>query len=225
MKFLQDNGIYRYYHSRSDAMQMLLLCTFFSMGLLLARMVYTGHLLFAFLAWNLLLAAIPLAITGHLRRQARFRKGIFLLSSIAWLLFIPNSFYIITDLFHLGMNEVVPLWFDLALLLSFAWTGILYGIVSVREMECFLQKWTGRDVGLFFILPVMFLNALGVYVGRYMRYNSWDIITDPLQLIMDILYLCIHPIRNVHDWSMITCYTALLLLIYQTVKKLSRMWV
>jgi uncharacterized membrane protein len=145
-----------------------------------------------------------------------------LLAALAWLLFIPNSFYILTDLFHLDMNEGVPLWYDLALLLSFAWTGLLFGILSVRQMEKLFEKVFRRKLDLLFILPVMALNGFGVFVGRYLRFNSWDVITSPLQLIKDIVYVFIHPIRNRFDWSMIVCYTMLLTLIYYTIKKLSK---
>jgi uncharacterized membrane protein len=55
-----------------------------------------------------------------------------------------------------------------------------------------------------------------------LRFNSWDVITNPLQLIQDIIYLFIHPLRNRFDWSMIVCYTLLLTLIYYTMKKLSK---
>lgn len=142
--------------------------------------------------------------------------------SFVWLLFIPNSFYIITDLFHLDMNADVPLWYDLALLLSFAWSGLLFGILSVREMEKLFESSFNKKFDLLFIISVMALNGFGIYIGRYLRFNSWDIITNPFHLISDIFYLFIHPIRNHFDWSMIVCYTILLTLIYYTMKKLSR---
>jgi uncharacterized membrane protein len=120
------------------------------------------------------------------------------------------------------MNETVPLWYDLALLLSFAWSGILFGILSVRQMEKLFEKHFSKKFDLLFILPVMALNGFGIYIGRYLRFNSWDVITNPLQLIQDIIYLFIHPLRNRFDWSMIVCYTLLLTLIYYTMKKLSK---
>jgi uncharacterized membrane protein len=186
------------------------------------RMLYTGHLLFAFLVWNLFLAYLPFVISKRMTLQSPKTTGTFLLAALAWLLFIPNSFYILTDLFHLDMNEGVPLWYDLALLLSFAWTGLLFGILSVRQMEKLFEKVFRRKLDLLFILPVMALNGFGVFVGRYLRFNSWDVITSPLQLIKDIVYLFIHPVRNRFDWSMIVCYTMLLTLIYYTIKKLSK---
>jgi uncharacterized membrane protein len=194
----------------------------FSVGLMLFRILYTGHLLFVFLVWNLFLAFVPYAVSKRLAEVQAISKGKFFLCVFVWLLFVPNAFYIITDLFHLDMNEDVPLWYDLALLLSFAWTGILFGILSIRQMEKLLEKSCAKKLGLFFLLPVMILNGFGVYIGRYLRFNSWDVVTNPFQLINDIVFLFVHPIRNRFDWSMIICYTVLLTLIYFTIKKLSK---
>jgi uncharacterized membrane protein len=221
MKYLQRNFLFRFYLRRNEAEQILILCSLFSVGLMLFRILYTGHLLFAFLVWNLFLASIPYFISKKLA-NSQASKSKFFAGAFVWLVFVPNAFYIITDLFHLDMNEQVPLWYDLVLLLSFAWTGLLFGIVSVRQMEKLFETNFNKRFEMLFILPVMALNAFGVYVGRYLRFNSWDVVTNPFQLIQDIVYLFIHPIRNRFDWSMIVCYTILLLLIYQTIKKLAK---
>jgi uncharacterized membrane protein len=148
-------------------------------------------------------------------------KWKFGIASFVWLLFIPNSFYIITDLFHLEERAVIPLWFDLALIFSFAWNGLLMGILSVRQMEKLWQsKWQQNEI--LFIYPIMLLNAFGIYIGRYLRYNSWDVVSNPFGLSEDIVYLLIHPIRNRFDWSMIICFSVFMTLIYLTIKKLSK---
>ena len=149
-------------------------------------------------------------------------KWNFFICTFAWLLFIPNAFYIITDLFHLDMNIGVPLWFDLALLLGFAWNGLLVGIISMRQMEKLFETYFNKKFDLLFVIPVMFLNGLGVYVGRYLRFNSWDAVINPLQLVQDMIYLFIHPLRSRFDWSMIICYSLLLTLIYVSVKRLGK---
>lgn len=205
----------------SDAEEILLACCLFSIGLMLFRIFYTGNLLFVFLTWNLFLAFIPYTISKWVLRSKN-KKVVQFLLVFAWLLFIPNSFYIITDLFHLEMNQDVPLWYDLALLFSFAWCGLLFGILSIRQIEKWFEKFFNKKFDLLFIFPVMALNSLGVYVGRYLRFNSWDIITNPFQLIHDIIYLFIHPIRNRFDWSMIICFTLLLTLMYSAIKKLGK---
>jgi uncharacterized membrane protein len=185
------------------------------------RIVYTGSFLFTFLVWNLFLAFVPYFLARQIGRL-RKNKWTFFGGVFVWLLFVPNAFYILTDLFHLDMNEAVPLWYDLALLLSFAWNGLLFGILSIRLMEKQFEQYFSRKFDLVFIVPVMALNGLGVYIGRYLRFNSWDIVIKPLQLTQDMAYLFVHPLRNRFDWSMIVCYTVLMTLIYLTIKKLSK---
>jgi len=193
------------------------------MALIGIRVAYTGDLLFLFLVWNLFLAFVPYWLSQWMEKNMNKKsKWNFFVCAFAWLLFIPNAFYIITDLFHLDMNIGVPLWFDLALLLGFAWNGLLVGIISMRQMEKLFENYFNKKFDLLFVIPVMFLNGLGVYVGRYLRFNSWDAIINPLQLVQDMIYLFIHPLRSRFDWSMIICYSLLLTLIYVSVKRLSR---
>ena len=120
---------------KTEANQVLIMSSIFSMALITFRISYTGFPMFVFLVWNLFLAGIPYLISTWMGKHIQERNElVFFISFIIWLLFIPNSFYIITDLFHLHQRESVPLWYDLALLFSFAWSGLLYGIVSVRQM-------------------------------------------------------------------------------------------
>ena len=200
-----------------------MLSSVFSICLAFARVVYTGQLMFLSLIWNLFLAFIPYTLTRLLMQKPGWvaNKWKFGIASFLWLLFIPNSFYIITDLFHLEERAVIPLWFDLALIFSFAWNGLLMGILSVRQMEKLWQsKWQQNEI--LFIYPIMLLNAFGIYIGRYLRYNSWDVVSNPFGLSEDIVYLLIHPIRNRFDWSMIICFSVFMTLLYLTIKKLSK---
>lgn len=219
MNYLENNVLTRSYLRRSGGEQMLILCGLFAMGLLVFRVIYTGHFLFAFLAWNLFLALIPYMVSRRMTGKRVLSRPKWVLYLLVWLLFVPNAFYIITDLFHLDMNEGVPLWYDLVLLLSFAWTGLLSGILSVRQMEKQAERAFGLKGAFLFTFVVMILNGFGVYIGRYLRFNSWDVVADPFRLAADLLYLFIHPLRNRFDWSMIVCYTLLLMLIYLTMKK------
>jgi uncharacterized membrane protein len=212
------------YRKINDTEQVIILCLLFSMGLLSFRVFYTGSLRFAFLAWNIFLAFLPYLLSLHLSARNNKKSWVFFLLLFLWLILVPNSFYIITDLFHLDLNEDVPLWYDLALLFSFAWTGLLIGLSSVHQVEKLLSNHLNKKLELFLILPLMALNGLGIYIGRYLRFNSWDIITNPFSLMQDLVYLFIHPLRSRLDWSMIICYTLLLTIIYFTIKKLSKAW-
>ncbi|HYE56359.1 MAG TPA: DUF1361 domain-containing protein [Chitinophagaceae bacterium] len=209
---------------KSELQRWLAASMLFSVLLVSARIVYTGQLSFIFLVWNLFLAYVPYVLTSWLRYRPDWiespRK--FAAVFIAWLLFIPNSFYIITDLFHLHIYGSIPGWYELALLLSFAWNGILLGILSLRQMETIVRVRFPYSNELLFIYPIMWLNALGIYIGRYLRFNSWDVITSPFGLIADIADIIMHPIAYKSAWGMIFCYSFLMTLIYVTIKKIRR---
>ena len=219
----------------------------FGCGLVVLRMIHAHSLLFVFMIWNLFLAYVPYGISSWLSRRLdltkslskpiRSRPLLIVAVCLVWLLFIPNAFYMVTDLYHLhdSRSPRVPEWFDLAMIFSFAWNGLLLGVLSVRQMERLLES-KKLAAGIFggrfpvplpfpggvFVYPILGLSALGVYTGRYMRYNSWDILSNPFGVVMDIGEMVVHPLRNQPAWDMILCYTILLSLIYTMLKRLSR---
>ncbi|HYH13850.1 MAG TPA: DUF1361 domain-containing protein [Flavisolibacter sp.] len=219
---IQNRLVRSYFMNKSGLYQILFLLTAFCVLMVGFRIIYTGEGMFAFLVWNLFLAYLPYSLSSFIaKKNKQLSKPLFVLLLVIWLLLIPNSFYIITDLFHLRDRIVVPLWYDLALIIAFAWNGLMVGILSVRQVERTLQsRWHIHE--WLFVLPLMYLNALGIFIGRYLRFNSWDIVSNPLALISDVGYLLIHPIRNRFDWSMIICFALLLSIIYLTLKKMSK---
>jgi uncharacterized membrane protein len=207
----------------------LLLSSAFSVVLLLARMIVTGTIEYIFLPWNLFLAFIPYWITNGLRKNLPAgRHGISWMENkiklavvlFIWLLFIPNSFYIITDLFHFTHVRTAPKWFDLLLLFSFAWNGIVAGIISLRRVEVILSSSFGKKAPLPVLFIVIWLCAFGIYIGRFLRFNSWDIITNPFSLAGEIVSMLIHPFTNAYAWGMTVCYAAFITLLYFTIKKM-----
>jgi uncharacterized membrane protein len=217
----------RIFFLRNEIDRLLLLSMVFSVGMTSARAIYSGHITFIFLVWNLFLAWIPYCISQWLYYYQQKIKSNLLLTAIvaAWLAFVPNTFYILTDLYHIGdgYNDFsMPQWFDLAMLLSFAWNGLLLGILSVRHIEKVIEKRFGIKHELLFLYPVMWLNALGVYVGRYLRFNSWDVLSNPFSLIRDIAHVLLHPFTERYATGMIICFSILMTLFYMTLKKISK---
>jgi uncharacterized membrane protein len=206
----------------------LLASSCFSCLLLLSRMLVTQSLEYIFLPWNLFLAFVPYWITWWMRRNAvitQKRIKLFIVLA-AWLLFIPNSFYIITDLFHFTNIRSAPKWFDLLLIFSFAWNGILCGIISLRRVEMIIMTiFNGNSFSLFLVFAVMWLSAFGIYIGRFLRFSSWDIVTDPFSLAGEILNMIIHPFQNLYPWGMTFCYSIFMTFLYFTVKKMSESFV
>lgn len=207
----------------SPAERTLAASAVFPVALSLARFAYTGSRFFLFLNWNLLLALLPFLLTRQLLRRVNWiesRWG-FRFLFVLWLLFLPNTFYISTDLLHLRHRPGLPLWYDLVLLLAFAWNGLLLGVQSLWQMEqVLLARWGMRRSWLF-VFPVLALCSFGVYIGRFLRYNSWDVVGDPLGLLADVSGLFRHPLANRFDWSMIVCFFGFLVLVYRSMRRIS----
>lgn len=159
--------------------------------LIAMRVFWSGTLTYAFLVWNLILAAIPL-VAAFVLQSARSRITA-ALAAVTWLAFLPNAPYIATDLMHLKPRAFVPLWYDVVLLLSFAVTGILFGYVSLAEVQQALRARSGHAAAWAAVTAAMFLSAFGIYLGRFRRWNSWEILTDPSMLFADASARILHP--------------------------------
>ncbi len=173
-------------------------------GLSIFRFVYSNTNVFLFLNWNLFLAFIPWALTGLTVIKPKLldtKFSIFIILA-AWLLFFPNAPYILTDLFHLRLQTSMPIWFDLVLILSFAWTGLLFGFLSLWDIEQILNKYLKKTYVFIISIILLFLGSFGIYIGRYLRWNSWDIISEPFRLMYDIGDRIINPFEHPRTWGM-----------------------
>ena len=167
----------------------LLYLTILGTVLLAIRVVTTQTIFFTFLLWNLFLALMPLLISKSLRYNSTINNSkIFsLLFIVLWLLFIPNSPYIFTDLMHVN-NDYGMRWFDFILILIFTVNGLLLGILSLLDIFHLLtDKYTTRITHTV-IFGICFLGGFGMFLGRFLRFNSWDIITRPNTLFYSVFY-------------------------------------
>jgi len=154
-------------------------------ALVFARMVWTENLRYSFLVWNLFLAWLPLLfalLVCELHRKGHTRNWTFASLSAVWLLFFPNAPYIFTDLIHLTTRFRGHFWVDLTLILICALTGLVLGFVSLYLMQSVVARMFGRVVSWMFIAVVAGLSSFGVYLGRFVRVNSWDVVTRPGKL-------------------------------------------
>lgn len=192
-------------HNRLNESILLVLFSMFCFLCSVFRFVYTDTKTFLFLSWNLFLAFLPWLFTSMviLKPKLQKRKIIIGIMLVVWLLFFPNAPYILTDLFHLRLKTSMPIWFDLVLILSFAWTGLLFGFLSLWDIENILnkfipRKWIISALSVF----LLFLGSFGIYIGRYLRWNSWDIISEPFNLMYDIGDRIINPFSHPRTWGM-----------------------
>jgi uncharacterized membrane protein len=151
-------------------------------ALVVARMIWTRHLIYGFLIWNLFLAWMPLLFAFLAQDEAQTPTGArWRLAALAgaWLLFFPNAPYILTDLIHLTTKFYFHFWIDLTLILLCAFTGFVLGFLSLYLMQSLVVQRFGRIVGWLFVMATAALSSLGVYLGRFLRFNSWDVVVRP----------------------------------------------
>jgi uncharacterized membrane protein len=142
----------------------------------------TGDAYYRFLVWNLILAWVPLVLAmgayGRARRRVDLTVAVLL---VPWLLFFPNAPYLLTDFIHLGEGPA-PLWYDALMLSAFAWTGLLLGFGSLYLVQMILRRAFGTVVAWLGVVVALSLASIGVYVGRFIRFNSWDALLHPIRV-------------------------------------------
>jgi uncharacterized membrane protein len=182
--------LFYFSHNKYRLMMFVLLAsaTIFSVAIWRVRVEFSGSGRYGFLVWNLFLAWIPFMISYFAYTLTINRQWIYVFIPVAaflWLIFFPNAPYILTDFQHLAHStKDLPVWYDVMMLLWFAFTGLLLGMVSLFLMQEIIRREFGHWVGWAFVSAVAGLSAAGVYMGRFLRWNSWDILQNPAGIVL-----------------------------------------
>ncbi|MCB9306381.1 MAG: DUF1361 domain-containing protein [Lewinellaceae bacterium] len=144
---------------------------------------------FTFLLWNLFLAWVPYLLALKAGRMSCSGAGNLRLSVwlAFWLAFLPNAPYIITDFVHFRHVPPVPFWYDLTLFFAAASLGLTLGLLSLHEVHLILKRRLSKPVAAMMILSAIGLCGFGVWLGRFQRWNSWDILFRPEALLRDLV--------------------------------------
>ena len=197
---------------------MLIASMTLSVVLLMIRVKLNQSFFLLFLVWNLFLAVIPFAITLYLKSKYEHSKISLLFWFGVWLLFLPNAPYIVTDLLHLHGQDKYLMWLDVLVITSFSFNGLILFFLSVMEMENILRSYLSERQQFFLINAIMLLTGFGMYLGRFLRYNSWEIIQNPFALFADIVDILLHPTENLQAWVFTLAFAAFLNVGYWMVK-------
>ena len=177
-----------------------------------------GAEVYLFLVFNLALAWIPFAAAALAYLVRPIKIVFYLLMPICivvWLIFFPNAAYLLTDFQHLSYtNSNAPLWFDVVVMIWFAWTGLLLGITSLYLMQELVTRLSSTFVGWVFAFSATILSSVGVYMGRFLRWNSWDLLYDPIPIARDVYAIVRHPMANLPTYVFTILFTLLFLFIY-----------
>jgi uncharacterized membrane protein len=192
-----------------------------SVGMVGARYLYSGHPAYTFLIWNLFLAWLPLGF-AFVAFQFSHRPLIALPAAAAWLLFLPNAPYLITDLIHLRPWPNVPHWYDAIMFFTIATTGLFLGFTSLYLMHKVAARLLGPTLSWLFVLASLVLTSFGVYVGRFLRWNSWDVFFNPIRLGRDLLDVATDPLLRLQIVVITLSFMVLFLFAYVILLSLPR---
>ncbi len=158
----------------------LLAASAFCVLLVVYRRHHTGDPFYDFLVWNLVLAWVPLALALAAYATARRGGGPgVVVLGVLWLLFFPNAPYLLTDFVHLHESPTTPLWYDALMLAACAWIGLALGFASLYVMQTIWERAAGPVVSWLGVVGALALASFGVYLGRFLRFNSWDALVHP----------------------------------------------
>ena len=170
------------------ALLALLLASLLCVAMIGARAIIFRQVAFVAFLWNLFLAWIPLltALWLYILRARQWHRPVLAgVLSVIWFLFFPNAPYIVTDFVHLRLRPPVPDWFDIITILSFGLTGLFLGYLSLYLVQEIVRSYVGRAGSWVFVLVMLALSSVGIYLGRFLRWNSWDAILSPIGTLSD----------------------------------------
>jgi len=179
---------------------------------------FNGQASYLSLIFNLGLAWIPFiaAVLAYLTRRNRVTFFLIMpVCTLVWLVFFPNAPYLLTDFNELAFTTGrAPLWFDVILLIWVAWTGLMLGVASLYLIQEIVARTFNPLTGWIFAIFATILSSIGVYLGRFLRWNSWDLLQAPLPIARDMYGIIRHPISHLPSYIFTILFTLLFLFIY-----------
>jgi uncharacterized membrane protein len=181
----------------------LFLCSLTCVLLLIFRISITGSYRYKFFVWNLFLAWIPffisLLLLFYFNKFKNWKKyAVFFITALFWLIFYPNSSYIISDFIYLAKYPIKIfnnnflskpsniMWFDILLVFSFAFLGHFIGLISLFVFHKIFKVLFSNFQSWLFVFIAVILSGFGIYLGRFNRLNSWDLVTMPYETTLEI---------------------------------------
>lgn len=203
----------------------LVFSSLLSIGLFIVRVISGDTYRYAFLTWNLALAWVPLGLAWWLFKRLLTQRWLTapnVLLTVLWLAFLPNSFYILSDFVHLHVTYEVSVLYDAVMMTSFAFNGLVLGFMSLFLLHTQLVRRLPTTHSNFIVGVVLLLCSFAIYMGRYLRWNTWDILVDPAGVLFDLSDRFINPTAHGRTFSTTAAFFVLLGSMYLVIWHLVR---
>ena len=180
----------------------------------LARLDIWGTSNLLYLIWNLFLAWIPYIISlCFIKKEISVNRFIPLF--FLWFLFFPNAPYLVTDVLHIASSSPALLWYDSLLFFFFGWIGLLLGMLSLFNVHQYIKTRLNYFFSEIIIIAICFVSSLGIYLGRFERWNSWDMFVHPIILVRHLSNLSISLTHTGTPLMFVIIFTIFIYSIYR----------
>ncbi|AZH28963.1 DUF1361 domain-containing protein [Paenibacillus sp. M-152] len=191
----------------------MLVATLGCFGLIMYLQSTSETRIYQFLYWDIFLAWVPVFISLLMvalskLRYAKVRNILLFFAAWVWLFFLPNALYLVTELLHAfrfyDVNPGTRFWlntqFWLILFTSFSAAGIGLFLTSlcVLMIHRMLRKICSGWLAWVVVFVMLWLASIGVYIGRFARWNSWDVLLQPLVLFADLWSWAVNAGEKLH---------------------------
>ncbi|HET7639335.1 MAG TPA: DUF1361 domain-containing protein, partial [Ktedonobacteraceae bacterium] len=180
---------------------------------------------FNYLISNLFLAWIPLFLALWLRKLLQMQlwsSWLALAVTIAWMAFLPNSFYMISDFVHVQEVQRVDLLYDIVMFSSFILNGLIVGYMSLYIVHVELVQRLRRRTAASIVAGVLLLCSFAIYIGRDLRWNTWDILVQPAALLIDVSDRFLNPHEHPQALTTTVSFFVLLSSLYAVIWTVGR---
>ncbi len=215
--------------ARTDLALVLICTSLASIGLFAAGAIRNHDTGFSYLIWNLFLAWIPLLISMGLARILHYKlwsSWTALLVTLAWVAFLPNSFYMISDFIHVQEMQRVDLLYDVIMFSSFIFNGVILGFMSLVMVHRELLHRVKWHTAAAIVTGILAICSFAIYLGRDLRWNTWDILVNPGGILVDVSDIILHPSTYPHalgiTLSFFILLTSLYAVVWQAIRAVSR---
>jgi len=187
------------------------------LSLVFIRTLLTGRLHFIFVITNLALAWFAIIFSWLTVRELKTRRWLswpVLTLTGLWLVFLPNTWYVLTDFIHINPSGDVSELFDIVLFSSLVLPAFILGFTSLYLIHRQLQKRLGDRNSWLIVIFLILLASFAIYLGRDLRWNTWDVIANPEGIIINVSDRVVDPLGHPRALNVTLLFFVLLSVIY-----------
>jgi uncharacterized membrane protein len=185
-------------------------------GLLIFRIILTDSHRYSFIPWNLFLAWVSFALAGMLVRgldHGRWRSWRNISLTVLWLIFLPNTWYVLTDFIHVVPTGEISQLYDIVMISLLVFIGFSLGFAGLFMIHRELIKRWGVGRSYLAVESIILLSSFAIYIGRDLRWNTWDVIANPGGVLVNVSD-SLDPFGNPRAFNVTALFFILISLLY-----------